>query len=205
MECPSTPASLTFDPKSRHIAAALYGGVWLWLPKAKGDVIRKLAWKGSHLSLTWSPNGRYVLTGMQEHEIHGWRLSDSAHMRMAGYPGKVHSFSWHPSGRMLATSGGPAAIVWPFDDGGPWNRKPTELGFAAAGLLEVAWHPRKDVLACGCAMGSVQLATASDPGGIPLRESSKDKITGLCWTNQGKTIAIGTGRGKAEIYAVKVG
>jgi WD40 repeat protein len=205
VECPSTPAALTFDPKGRHLAIAHYGGVWLWLPKAKRDVIRKLTWKGSHLRVTWSPDGRYVLTAMQEHEIHGWRLSDRAHMRMAGYPGKIHSLSWHHSGRLLATSGGPTAIIWPFDESGPWHRKPAELGFSAAGFSEVAWHPRKDLLACGCAMGSVQIAAPSEPQGAPIREASRGSVTGLSWVNQGKALAIGTTKGNAEIHSIGVG
>ena len=33
-----------------------------------------LEWKGSHLDVTWSPDGRFVVTSMQENALHGWRL-----------------------------------------------------------------------------------------------------------------------------------
>jgi len=201
LDCPSTPADLAFDPKGRRVAIALYGGVWLWLPKEKDNLAPKLDWKGSHLRVTSSPDGRHVLTAMQEHEIHGWRLSDMAHMRMAGYPGKTYSFSWHRSGKLLATSGGPTAIVWPFDDTGPWNRKPAELGFAAAGFAMLAWHPDADVLAAGCSGGGVQLATSWEPGGVEIRAPADGAVTGLCWIGNGAAMAVGTSRGKAEIHA----
>ena len=44
-----------------------------------------LEWKGSHLDVTFSPDGRFLVTAMQEPTLHGWRLVDSKHMRMSGY------------------------------------------------------------------------------------------------------------------------
>ena len=42
-----------------------------------------LEWKGSHIDVTWSPDGRFVVTSMQENALHGWRLRpDKGHMRM---------------------------------------------------------------------------------------------------------------------------
>lgn len=201
IDCPSTPASLAFDPKGRRVAIALYGGVWLWLPKDKENLVRKLDWKGSHIHVAWSPDGKHVLTSMQENEIHGWRLSDAAHMRMAGYHAKIHSFSWHRSGQLLATGGGQTAVIWPFDDAGPWNRRPAELGYAVANLMHVAWHPNVDVLAGGCAVGSLQIATAHSPAGIEIKGPGGGTITGLRWINDGAALAVGTVTGRASIFA----
>ncbi|MGO7917527.1 hypothetical protein ACC702_40105, partial [Rhizobium ruizarguesonis] len=39
---------------------------------------------------------------------------EARHMRMTGYPSKVKSLSWSVKGNWLASSGAPAAIVWPF-------------------------------------------------------------------------------------------
>lgn len=203
LECPTTPAALAFDPKGRRVAIALYGGAWLWLPKAKENLVRKLEWKGSHLAVTWSPDGAYVVTTMQEMELHAWRLKDSANMRMAGYPGKIHSMSWNADGTHLATSGAPAAVIWPFDGSGPMSRAPIEEGFLAAGIQRLSWQPGVDVLALGCAKGGVQLAR---PGyGIlqTLREPGRHGIQGLVWARTGTWLAAGTSGGAAEIYAFR--
>ncbi len=48
----------------------------------------KLEWKGSHLECEVSPDGRFVITSMQENQLHGWRLADKGHMRMSGYPAR---------------------------------------------------------------------------------------------------------------------
>ena len=201
LDCPTTPAALAFDPKGRRIAIALYGGAWLWLPKAKSNLVRKLEWKGSHLGITWSPDGVYVITALQEMELHGWRIKDGGNLRMAGYPAKVHSMSWNADGTALATSGAPVAIIWPFDGAGPMNRAPLEEGLLAAGIQRLAWHPTVDVLALGCAMGGVQLVKPANGTLKALTKPGQHSVTGLAWARSGAWLAAGTSGGTAEIYA----
>ena len=105
LEVPSTARGLAFAPKGYRLAIAHYNGATLWFPnlEAKPEV---LDWKGSHLDVTWSPDGRFVVTSMQENALHGWRLlPDKGHMRMSGYPSKTRSFAWSHDGKWLATSG----------------------------------------------------------------------------------------------------
>ena len=88
---------------------------------------------------------------MQENALHGWRLEDGKHMRMTGYPAKVKSWSFSAKGRYLATSGAPAAILWPFaGKDGPRNKAPLELGTRGNAMVtSVACHPDEDMLAVG--------------------------------------------------------
>ncbi|MEQ9244894.1 MAG: WD40 repeat domain-containing protein, partial [Nitratireductor sp.] len=111
---PNTVGGLAFDPKGRRIAAAHYGGASLWWAKAGRQQPKSFVWSGSHLNLTWSPDGKYIVTAMQENEMHGWRVADGADMRMSGFPVKVKSMSWLPKGRYLATSGAEPVVCWPF-------------------------------------------------------------------------------------------
>ncbi len=100
-------------PKGQRLALAHYNGATLWYPNVAGEP-QKLEWKGSHLGITVSADQRFVVTTMQEPQLHGWRLEDGQHMRMSGYPGKVRSFAWTQGGKFLATSGASEAILWPF-------------------------------------------------------------------------------------------
>ena len=72
-------------------------------------------WKGSHLGVTISPDGKFLVTCMQEPMLHGWRLADGKHMRMSGYSARVRSLSWTAGGDFLATSGSEQLILWPFE------------------------------------------------------------------------------------------
>ena len=94
---------------------------------------------------------------MQENALHGWKLdtkpgAETRHMRMTGYPAKVKSVSWSAKGKWLASSGAPAAIVWPFQaKDGPMGKAPLELGTRAnimvtAGLLPSGRGDRGDRL-----------------------------------------------------------
>ena len=92
VEMPSTPGGLAFAPKGLRLAVAHYNGASLWFPNAKAEP-EQLEWKGSHLGITFSPDGRFLVTAMQEPTLHGWRIADAHHMRMSGYSARVRSTS----------------------------------------------------------------------------------------------------------------
>ncbi|HYZ22943.1 MAG TPA: WD40 repeat domain-containing protein, partial [Rhodopila sp.] len=82
---PSTVSGLAFNPKGKRLAVSHYGGVSLWWTASFGGTPQRLDWRGSHIGVTWSPDGAFVMTAMQECELHGWRLKDGESMAMRGY------------------------------------------------------------------------------------------------------------------------
>src|ERR1700685_590827 len=128
LEVPSTVGGLAFLPKGFRLAVAHYNGATLWFPNVTGAAAEKLEWKGSHLGATVSPDGRFLVTSMQEPMLHGWRLADGKHMRMSGYAARVTSVGWTTGGRWLATSGATQLILWPFQSkDGPMGKQPKLL------------------------------------------------------------------------------
>ena len=132
IDAPSTALGLAFAPKGLRLAFTHYNGVSLWYPgtSAQPEV---LSWKGSHIDVVFSDNGRFVVSSMQENALHGWILqSPPGHMRMTGYPAKTRSMSWSSDHKWLATSGAEAIIIWPFTSkDGPMGQAPRECGVAA--------------------------------------------------------------------------
>src|SRR5712691_5449943 len=125
LEAPSTVGGLAFAPKGLRLAIAHYHGVTLWFPNAVEAAPERLEWKGSHIDVTFSPDGRHLVTAMQEPTLHGWRLVDAKHMRMSGYAAKVRAMAWTAGGKGLATSGAPQLIIWPFHGkDGPMGKEP---------------------------------------------------------------------------------
>ncbi len=121
-------AGLAFAPKGFRLAIAHYNGATLWFPNAAGAKPETLEWKGSHLGVAFSPDGKFLVTAMQEPTLHGWRLVDAKHMRMSGYSARVRSLAWTADGEFLATSGSEQLILWPFDGkDGPMGRQPRLL------------------------------------------------------------------------------
>jgi WD40 repeat protein len=199
---PSAAGGLAFFPKGFRLAIAHYNGATLWYPNIEGKPA-SLEWKGSHLGITVSPDQRFVVTTMQEPQLHGWRLDDGQHMRMSGYPGKVRSFSWTTGGKFLATAGAGEAILWPFSGkNGPMGANPTMIAPAAkAGVkvTQVAAHPVAPICAVGFADGLILLARIEDGAEILVREPDGDAVTALAWNADGKAIAFGTEAGKAGL------
>ena len=202
LDLPSAVGGLGFFPKGFRLAVAHYGGVTLWYPNLTIEPIR-LDWKGSHLGVAISADQRFVVTTMQEPQLHGWRLEDGQHMRMAGYPGKVRSISWAMHGKFLATSGASEAILWPFSGkNGPMGVNPTMIAPAAkAGVrvTQVAGHPGAPVVGAGFGDGLILLCRVEDGAEILMREPDGDAITALAWRPDGKAIAFGTESGKAGL------
>jgi hypothetical protein len=113
-EAPSTVCGLAFFPRGFRLAIAHYDGATLWFPNASEAPPEKLEWNGSHLGATVSPNGRFLVTTMQEPMLHGWRLFDGQHVRMSGYAARVMSLYWSADGQWLGRSRATQLVLWPF-------------------------------------------------------------------------------------------
>jgi len=196
----STVGGLAFDAKGKRIAASHYNGASLWFVGAKEDKPRGLEWKGSHAAIAISPDGTHVVTAMQENTLHGWRLADGQHMRMAGYPAKTRSLSFTAKGRWLATSGADSVVLWPFFGGGPMGKAPTELaGGDGVFCTEVACHPQHEVVAAGFADGLVLLAEIGSGKVVPVAPPGRGPISALAWNSAGTHLAFGTEAGFAGL------
>ena len=200
-----TIEGLAFAPKGLRVAAARYDGVSLhWASGAAKPV--DLPWKGAHTAVTFSPDGRFAVSAMQENALHGWRLEDIKHMRMSGYPGKVKSWSWSAKGKWLATSGAPAAIVWPFSaKDGPMGKPPLELGARGDSFVTtVACHPAEDVVAIGYQDGMVLAVRFLDSKEVLLRrpQAQGGAITTMAWDKAGLRVAFGTQNGACGVIDI---
>ncbi len=197
---PSTVTGLAFDGRGKRVAASHYNGATLWFVAAKVDSPRKLEWKGSHTAIAIHPDGDAVVTAMQENALHGWRLSDSQHMRMSGYPAKTEALSFTRNGKWLATSGADAMVLWPFFGGGPMGKAPIELaGGDGITCTRVAAHPQQEMVAGGFADGLVVLAEVNSSRVLPIAPPGRGPVSALAWSPDGSQLAIGTEKGFAAI------
>jgi len=199
LEVPSTVGALAFAPKGYRLAIAHYGGATLWFPGAQAEPER-LDWKGSHLAATVSPDGRFLVTGMQEPTLHGWRLVDRKDMRMQGYTARVRSLAWTADGKWLATSGSPQLILWPFQSkDGPMGKTPQLFEPAQAQIEVVACHPSQAIVASGYADGLILIVRTEDGAEILARKPGGTPVTALSWSADGKLLAFGTEDGDAGV------
>ncbi len=201
-EAPSTVAGLCFAPKGLRLAIAHYNGASLWFPNAAAAPA-KFEWKGSHLGVTISPDGKFLMTTMQEATLHGWRIADAKNMRMSGYSARVRSFGWTADGDYLATSGSEQLILWPFDGkDGPMGRQPKMLAPSQARVTAVACHPKQPVVAAGYGDGTVLMVRIEDGAPIAARAAHGDPVSAIGWDAAGRILAFGTESGDAGVLAL---
>ena len=199
IEVPSSVGGLAFAPKGFRLAIAHYNGASLWFPNIVGKP-EFHEWKGSHVGIVFSPDGKFIVTMMQEPTLHGWRLADDKHMRMSGYSAKVKSLSWTAGGKWLATSGSTQIILWPFQaKDGPMGKQPQLLVPRDQKVTVVAAHPSQDVVAAGFDDGVIMMVRMEDGAEILARSTGGSPVSALCWNGTGAVLAFGTEDGEAGI------
>lgn len=197
-------ADVAFDPKGRRIAAATYNGAWLWYAKIAEQKPYILKWAGSHVGLAWSADGKFLMSAMQENQLHGWRVADDKNLKMGGYPAKVKSMTFLAKGQLLATSGANGVVVWPFAGAtGPMGKQAAEIGFdESAMVVRVAGMPGGQMVAAGLDDGRVWVCDLAASGITPLKAEKGAAITALAMTADGKRVAWGDEAGGAGVADV---
>jgi WD40 repeat protein len=202
LDVPSTVGGLAFAPKGVRLAVAHYNGVTLWFPNM-GAKPEFLEWKGSHLGVTFSADNRFLVTSMHESALHGWRLADSRHMRMTGYPARVRSMSWSAGGKFLATSGSDSVILWPFaSKDGPMGKEPLMLAPLQAKATVVACNPKEEVFAVGYSDGTILMVRIEDGAEILVRRNAGEPVAALAWNAKGSLLAFATEDGDAGLLTL---
>mgnify|MGYP000691606989 CR=1 FL=1 len=196
-----TVTAVAFDPKGRRIMAATYGGVMLWYARIADQKPTLLKWPGAHVGVAVSPDGKFVLSAMQENALHGWRLQDAKDMKMAGYPGKIRSLSFMAKGALLATSGAPGVVIWPFAGAnGPMGREAVEIGVDETSLVTHCAGARDTVrLIAGRSDGQVWTVDLNVTGERKLRAEKGAAVSAVAVTADGRRVAFGDEDGEAAV------
>lgn len=174
-------ADVALDARARRLAVATYGGAALWYARIAEQQPVMLRWAGSHIGVRFSPDGRFLISSMQENSLHGWRLSDARDMRMGGYPAKVRSLAFLDGGRMLATAGANGVVIWPFAGAdGPMGKQAMEIGFDETAITaRVAAEPDGATLAAGLTDGRVWVADVKTGRRVEVKTDPGPPITAL--------------------------
>ena len=194
-------ADIAFEPKGRKLACATYGGAATWFARIETQKPTLLKWAGSHTRVMYSPDGAFLVSAMQENQLHGWRLKDSKDLRMGGYPSKIRDMAFFDQGKLLATSGAQGAVVWPFAGAnGPMGKEAAEISHdEASTVVRVAAAPRGSALAGGLADGRVWATDVRTGPHRWVRAEKGAAITALAMSADGRRLAWGDEDGEAGI------
>ncbi|MCY1646373.1 WD40 repeat domain-containing protein [Caulobacter sp. SL161] len=199
-----TVSGLAFEPKGRRLASATYGGAYLWYARIADQKPTVLKWAGSHIAVEFSPDGKFLISSMQENQLHGWRLSDGKDMRMGGYPSKIKSVAFFDKGNLLATAGASGAVIWPFAGAnGPMGKEAAEIGFSRDSMVvRVAGIDPQPVCIAGQDNGKIWAAHMRNGRIETLKAEKGASISALSVSADGRQMAWGDESGEAGVLEI---
>lgn len=197
----STVTGLAWAHGERAFATSCYGGVQIWRV-GPGEPSRRLEWKGSLISLAWSPDARVLAAGSQDCSVHFWRLADGTDSEMRGYPLKPRALAWDAASTMLATGGDATISVWDFAGRGPEGTKPIQLAGHQAACKLLAFAPRRGVLASAGEDLGVLLWEPRRAKGPARWAALDDEPTTLRWHPRGAGLLATDAAGVATLLEI---
>jgi len=203
IQVPSSVGGLAFAPDESVLAIAHYNGVMLWEP-AKDKQPTELSCKGSHLDVSFSPDGQVLVTSMREPTLHAWQMPSKQDLPTPGYPTRVRSMDWTASGRFLATSGSDRLTLLSFQvKDNPLARMPLLLAPYRNIVATVACHPTKEIVAVGYDDGLVLLVRIPDGAEIMIKPPDGRSISAMRWNSLGSQIGIASESGQCRVVSLK--
>ena len=198
---PSTIAGMAFDREGSRLAVSHYDGASVW-DLASGVRTHSLHFRGSHLSLRWRSDGRYLVTATQEKMLHVWDLTNQADASLGPSFNKVKSLGWSADGAWLLAAGNDTISAWSFAEGLP-RPAPSLLGrFSEALIGQVCPHPILSLTAAGYNDGGLDLTALASRAGrhALIKPGTAVPVTDLAWSPDGNHLVGGTRDGRLFIY-----
>ena len=196
---PSTIADLQWQPGEELVTTACYGQLATFRP-TEDEPLKRFDWKGSILSLAWSPDGNYVATGNQDASVHFWYRKSGKDLEMSGYPIKVRDLAWDAGSRYLATGGSAIVIVWDCRGKGPAGSTPIQLDGHDRPLSALAWQYQGPFLASGAQEGRVCLWRPGKSTRLIRFAALGSEITRLRWAPGDRLLAASCASGLIRVF-----
>jgi eukaryotic-like serine/threonine-protein kinase len=147
----------------------------------------------SVLSLAWSPNGQYIVSGSADTTARVWKTTQDetlyTYRGHAGLLNSVFSVSWERNGKAIASGSSDQTVqIWEAATG---NRLTLYQGHVAR-VLSVAWSPQTTSIASAGADKTVQLWDAFTGKIGAVYHGHTDTVYVVAWSPDGTLIASGS-------------
>lgn len=189
----STVTGLALSPQGDRLAVSHYNGVTIWTLDELATPMR-LTWAGSLISVSWSPDGRFIAAGTQDRELHVWDLVTERDYRLGGYLIKAKQIGWTENSGHLYSTGADVVAAWALAGGEPNALPPVEIGYAfGATITAVIPIAAADAVLAGYSDGSLILGETTKGTAKILRGGTGAPVTVVAL--EGRMGAFGTADG----------
>lgn len=200
----STLCHFVWNPaKSQELAGIGDGGAVMWRV-GETEPFTRFDWGGASLLGSWSPDGRWLVTGDQTPSVHLFDFQRNSPLHIRGYGAKVKNFAWQDTGESLATGGGDRVAIWQCTgEKGPDGTAPIELEGHPDIVTALDFCPGSAVLASGCRGGLVLLWMPQQSNKPALVAQRLEEITSLRWSPDQRSLAAGDAGGGIVVFRLK--
>jgi WD40 repeat protein len=201
----STVCDLAWNPvQSDQLAVACDGGAHLWTIGGE-EPFARFDWGGASLIITWSLDGRWVITGDQTPSVHLYDVPRDFPLHIQGYESKVKALAISSNSRCLATGGSPLVTVWNCTGKtGPENTTPKQLEGHDDFCLALEYRSGSDLLVSGGADGRVLVFEAEQSVRPRAAYLLDGEVVTVAWHPKEPRIVAGTSTGKMQIFDVVI-
>jgi WD40 repeat protein len=196
----STVAALAFDKSGRELGAALNGEMAIHRIDKDSYRTRRFLWDGACLTVSFSPNGKVLASGLADGSVHFWYLSSAKDSQMRGYGSRVLLTGFSSNSRHLATSAGPEIVVWDFGGKGPEGSRPAQLLGHTERVECFDWQPNGNYLVSGGRDWRISLWCPSKATQAVDAHLADAEVTALKWSPDSRFVAVGEKKGKLTVY-----
>ena len=211
---------VAWSPDGKRIVSMCHWSICVWDPDTGERLCKSKQYGYGFLSVSWSPDSRYIVSGSQDRVVRIWDLgSESVRMvqSMPGHISSVYSVAWSPkSDHIVSGSGDLTVRLWTrnqtrsTDDSETkgrydlFNRTPSILSYHDDKVTSVCWSPCGSMFASGSWDGSVCVLNKS---GTVLKRiiDHDDFVESIDWRSNGKDIAMVSIDGVCRILDLECG
>jgi len=142
-------------------------------------------------TVSWSPDGKNIASGSEDHTVHLWNASTGADIlyTYSNHTDAVHAVAWSPDGTLIASGSNDKTVqVWKAVDESSVYTYNNHSG----GVLAAAWSPDGTLIASGSSDMTVQVWKAVDGSGAITYSGHTDTVNTVAWSPDGTLIASGS-------------
>jgi WD40 repeat protein len=195
-----TASAIAFDKSGRDLGVALNGEMAVHRIDKGNYRTRRYQWDGACLTVSFSPNGKVLASGMADGSVHFWYLSSAKDSQMRGYGSRVALTGFSSNSRLLATSAGNEIVVWDFSGKGPEGSRPQQLLGHTERVECFDWQPNGGLLVSGGRDWRVSLWNPSKHEQAIDAHLADSEVTAIRWSPDSRYVAVGEKKGRLTIY-----
>ncbi|MBM3983750.1 MAG: hypothetical protein FJ304_26480 [Planctomycetes bacterium] len=154
-------------------------------------------------SVSWSPDGKRILTGSGDNTAKVWDAAKGQEvLTLKGHDRQVFSVSWSPDGkRILTGSGDNTARVWDAATG----QEVLVLKGHDSSVNSVAWSPDGKRLLTGSGDNTAKVWDAATGQEVLVLKGHTRQLTSVAWSPDGKRLLTGSQDNTAKVWDAATG